>query len=215
MRLVGILAWPLMAFWVVVTNIFEVVKDFFVRLIAPYSSPPLGIPLADAVRIIWERRRARPAWRRHHFPEPLIVFRQYNLEHEDDYWDAIARIEAADMALADTPSSRPFLQRLLAFVTATLQSIASSILTRSDSAAITTQTDAPTSSDAMISNDTAEADVTMPPVSRLHPRALPVRVEYTTASDDRGSYPLHMVHLAPGSRLLSEAKAHGECSTCL
>ncbi|OQE44285.1 hypothetical protein PENCOP_c002G08486 [Penicillium coprophilum] len=180
-----------MAFWVVVINIFEVVKDFFVRLIG--AEPVLPGVATISLSL-----------------SPLVVFRQYEFEHEDDYWDAIARIEAADMALADAPISRPFLQRLLAFVTATLQSIASSILTRSDSAAIATQTDDPTSSDAMISNDTAEADVTMPPVSRLHPRALPVRVEYTTASDDRGSYHLYMVHLAPGSRLLSEAKAHGE-----
>ena len=143
------------------------------------------------------------AWRRHPFPEPLVIFRQYDLEQEDDYWEAIARIEAAETALADAPSSRPLLKRLLAFVTATLQSIASLISTQSDPAAVETQPDAPTSGNHTISNDAVEADVTMPPVSRLYTSIPQARVEYTTASDHRGSYPLHVIHIPPGAYVLN------------
>ncbi|CAI7632940.1 unnamed protein product [Penicillium glandicola] len=193
----------LVALWGLVIAAFDVLNDFFARLLAPYAPVPSGLFVAEVVHLIWERRRARPTWRRHPFPEPLLVFRQYDLEHADGYWDAAARIEAAEMsqALSNAPNSRPLLKRLLAFVTAALQSIASSISTRSDSAAGTMQTDAPTSIDAMISNDTAEADVPMPPVSRLHPPVL--RVEYTTASDGRGSYPLHVIHVVPGAHIIN------------
>lgn len=118
--------------------------------------------------------------------------------------DAIARIDATERpcALADASNSRPLLKRLLASVTATLRSIASVILTRSGSAAVVTQTDAPTSSDAMISNDTVEADTTTPPVSRLHPLIPSVRVEYEISSDNRYDSPVYKIHVAPGSRIL-------------
>ncbi|KAJ6129023.1 hypothetical protein N7471_010240 [Penicillium samsonianum] len=123
--------------------------------------------------------------------------------------DAIARIDATERpcALADASNSRPLLKWLLASVTATLWSIASVILTRSGSAAVVTQTDAPTSSDAMISNDTVEADATTPPVSRLHPPIPSVRVECEIPSDNqydnRYDSPVYKIHVAPGSRILS------------
>lgn len=164
-------------------------------------SPVLVLSLPSCRR--WLTILLLIAWRRHPLPEPLIIFRQYDLEQEDDYWEAIARVEAAEIALTDAPSSRPLLKRLLAFVTATLQSIASLISTQSDPAAVATQPDAPTSGDATISNDAVEADIMMPPVSRLYTSIPRVRVEYTTASDYRGSYPLHVIHIPPGAYVLN------------
>ncbi|KAJ5405076.1 hypothetical protein N7465_006360 [Penicillium sp. CMV-2018d] len=132
----------------------------------------------------------RPVLHRHPFPEPLVIFRQYDLEQEDDYWEAIARVEAAEIALADTPSSRPLLKRLLAFV-------------MSDPAAVETQLDAPTLGDPTIWNDAVEVDLTMPLVSRLYTPIPWARVEYTTASDYRGLYPLYVIHIPPGVYVLN------------
>ncbi|KAJ5191773.1 uncharacterized protein N7498_010758 [Penicillium cinerascens] len=65
--------------------------------------------------------------------------------------------------------------------------------TLSGSAAAATQTDDPTSSDAMISSNSVEADATTPPQSYLRPFA-----ELTTSFDEKGTYPLRVIPLSPG-----------------
>ena len=94
---------------------------------------------------------------------------------------------------ASAPNGRQYLRRLLASWIATTQSTEIEMSILSGSAAAATQTDDPTSSDAMISSDSVEADATTPPPSYLQPFA-----ELTASSDDKGTYPLRVIHLPPG-----------------